>query len=219
MVANMQTSERQQEQQVRVSDPALSHPRELSLAEQERRSTHKWRIIAYTLALIIAASAPYGFGRSLAMHQTDRILSITSHITAQGMALLGWSITVIMLLILAMAVLESRHILWRILFLIALAAEQFIGGIALLRLNFWTATFVIYGKESLGVNALNMGIIAAGAALAVFAVVYVGMLVIIKKDSKINILTRSWSAMTLFFLIEILALIVAIFGGLPMLMQ
>lgn len=203
----------------RVSDPALSHPRELSLAEQERRSSHTWRIVVYVIALIAALSAPYGLGRYLAMNRTETILDTITRVTPQGMALLGWSVTVIALLILAMAVLESHNILWRILFLVALAGEQFLAGMALLRLNFWTATYVIYGKASLGMNALNIGIIAAGAALAVFAVLYVGMLVIIKKDSKINILTRSWSAMTLFFVIEVLALLVAMFGILPIFMQ
>ena len=43
---------------------------------------------------------------------------------------------------------------------------------------------------------------------------WVGLLVCIKKESKLNVLTRSWASFLLFFAIELVALAVVLFGGL-----
>ena len=47
-----------------------------------------------------------------------------------------------------------------------------------------------------------------------YAVVFVGLLVLIKKTSPLNFLTRSWASFILYFAIEALALLVVLFGGL-----
>ena len=60
----------------------------------------------------------------------------------------------------------------------------------------------------------ELGIIAAGCGVAFYAVLWVGLLVCIKKESKFNVLTRSWASFLLFFAIEIIALAVVLFGGL-----
>ena len=80
----------------------------------------------------------------------------------------------------------------RIVFVVGLAAEQFIAGLSLLKLNFWYSTYVVYGDSAQLPNAANLGIIAAGVGVAVYAVVWVGLLILIKKDSPLNVLTRSW---------------------------
>lgn len=43
---------------------------------------------------------------------------------------------------------------------------------------------------------------------------WVGLLVCFKKESKLNVLTRSWASFLLFFAIELVALAVVLFGGL-----
>ena len=68
-------------------------------------------------------------------------------------------------------------------------------------------------RQCLGAGA-NLGIIAAGFGVAVYAVLWVGLLVCIKKESKLNVLTRSWASFILFFVIELVALGVVLFGGL-----
>ena len=50
--------------------------------------------------------------------------------------------------------------------------------------------------------------------MAVYAVVWVGLLILIKKDSPLNVLTRSWASFILFFAIETAALLIVLFGGL-----
>ena len=99
-------------------------------------------------------------------------------------------------------------------FVVGLAAEQFVAGVCLLSFNFWNATYVMYGDSSGLANAANLGIIAAGCGVAFYAVLWVGLLVCIKKESKFNVLTRSWASFLLFFAIEIIALAVVLFGGL-----
>ena len=51
------------------------------------------------------------------------------------------------------------------------------------------------------------------AALAVFAVVG-GLLVAIKKDSPLNVLTHVWTSLILLLVFETIALLIVMFGGL-----
>lgn len=44
--------------------------------------------------------------------------------------------------------------------------------------------------------------------------VFVGLLVIIRKTSPLNVLTKSWASFILYFVIETIALLVVLFGGL-----
>lgn len=186
---------------------------DLSLADIERSQSRTWMWVLYIGIVLVAVIAPYWVGRSLAVHHTQRVVESLSAYSTQGVALLTWSVTVVMFAGLAMALVESHNWLWRIVFVIGLAAEQFIAGLALLKLDFWYSTYVVYGKSSGLVNAADVGIIAAGIGVAVYAVVFVGLLVIISKDSPLNVLTKSWASFILFFGIETLVLIIVLFGG------
>ena len=130
------------------------------------------------------------------------------------MAFVSWTVTLTTFTGLGLAVVESRNWLCRIVFVVGLAAEQFIAGLSLLKLNFWYSTYVVYGDSAQLPNAANLGIIAAGGCVAVYAVVWVGLLILIKKDSPLNVLTRSWASFILFFAIETAALLIVLFGGL-----
>ncbi|RIY19121.1 teichoic acid transporter, partial [Gardnerella vaginalis] len=114
---------------------------------------------------------------------------------------------------LAMALIESKKWLWRFLFVIFLTIEQFISGLCLLRLSFWYSTYVVYGSAAGLANAANLGIISAGFGVAVYAVLFVGLLVIVPKTSRLNVLTCSWASFIMFYTIEVLAILVVIFGG------
>lgn len=199
---------------VRRTDPSASHPRVPSMAERERSEWHKSRWIAFIVALLVAIIVPYWAGRQLAMTGTQTVVDAVSPIDPRGAALIAWVVTSMTFMTLGMAVMETRKVIWRVLFILLLAVEQLISGVGLLRLNFWYSTYVVYGDAAAPINAANLGILASAIGLAVFAVLYVGLLVLIRKDSPLNVLTRSWSALAIFFVIELVALAVVLFGGL-----
>lgn len=194
-------------------DPTIPET-ELSLADIERSKSHPKRWIAYIIGVLIAVVAPYGAGRMLAVGHTAWVVEHFNVLTPQGMAFVSWTATLAALTCLGLAVVDSAHWLWRILFAFALAAEQFIAGLALLRFDFWYSTYVVYGSASSIANAANLGIIAAGLAVAAFIVVWIGLLVVIRKDSPLNVLTRSWASFIMFFAFEACALLIVLFGGL-----
>lgn len=187
---------------------------ELSLADIERRRAHPARWIAVIVAALVAIIAPYWFGRTLAVNNTYAVVAALGGIEPRGIALVGWAVVVIAYVGLAMAIVVSPSWPWLIVFVIGLAAEQFIAGLSMLNLNFWYSTYVVYGDQANVFNAANLGILAAAIAIAVYAVVFVGLLVIIKKTSPLNVLTKSWASFILYFAIEALALFVVLFGGL-----
>ena len=80
-------------------------------------------------------------------------------------------------------VVDAHRRLWGAVFVIGLAAEQLIAGLRILKIDFWYATYVVYGESSALANAANLGIISVGIGVAVFAVLWVGLLVTIKKES------------------------------------
>lgn len=185
----------------------------LSLADIQRRQFRPMRWVVYALVLLVAIIAPYWVGRALAVDHTEWVSAHFGALNAQGGAFLGWTIALVSLTCLGMVLVDSKHWLWRILFAAALAVEQFVGGVSLLKVNFWYSTYVVYGDAAGVANAVNLGILGAGFALAAFAVIWVGLLVLIRKDSPLNVLTRSWASFILFFVIETIALVVVMFGG------
>ncbi|OXN00115.1 hypothetical protein [Bifidobacterium vansinderenii] len=199
---------------VKRTDPRASHPRALSMAERERKEWHKGRWIVFIVSLLVAIIVPYWVGRYMAMNGTQTVVDAISPIDPRGAALISWVVTSMTFMTLGMAVMETRKVIWRVLFILSLAVEQLIAGVCLLRFNFWYSTYVVYGNASPPINAANLGILASAIGLAVFAVLYVGLLVLIRKDSPLNVLTRSWSALAIFFVIELAALAVVMFGGL-----
>lgn len=196
----------------RHPDPSIPVT-DLSLADIERKQSHTASWIVYVIALFIAIIAPYWFGRTLAVQQTAWLIDQLDMFTPRGVLFLSWMVTLAMFTGLGLSVVESRNWLWRIVFLVGFVAEQFIAGLCLLKLDFWYSTYVVFGDAAMLANAANLGIIASGFAVAIYAVVFVGLLVIIKKDSPLNVLTRSWASFILFFSIETVALLIVMFGG------
>lgn len=187
---------------------------QVSLADIGRSRFSPVRLLVCVALVLVAVIAPYWLGRMMAVKHTEGIVALLSAVRPQGVAFVAWTVTVVGLTGLAMAVIESRSWLWRAVFVVGLSAEQFIAGMSLLKFEFWHSTRVVYGDAAPLLDAANWGILAAGYAVAVYAVVFVGLLVIVRKDSPLNVLTRSWASFILFYLIEAVALLIVLFGGL-----
>ncbi|WP_434734902.1 hypothetical protein [Bifidobacterium sp.] len=188
--------------------------RKLSLADIERKRSKPLGWAFFIAALLIAITAPYGIGRTLAVRHTHSLVSYLDVFEPRGIAFISWTAAFVAIVSIAMCIIEARSWAWRIVLLLSVAAEQFIAGLCLLKMSFWYSTYVVFGSKAYLANAANLGIIAAGLGVVVFAVLFVAILVLVKKDSPLNVLTRSWAAMSLFAIIEVLALIIVLFGGL-----
>ncbi len=186
---------------------------DLSIADFSRKHANPKRWWLYLAVLLIAIVIPYWIGRTLAVQHTAWVVSHYSGLSAKGVVFISWLVTVAAFTSLAMALIESRSWLWRFIFVIFLAFEQFIAGLCMLSMSFWYSTYVVYGTSSGLANAANLGIISAGLAVAVFAVLFVGLLVTIPKTSPLNVLTRSWASFIMFYAVEVLAIVVVFFGG------
>lgn len=199
------------------ADKTLGSPNELeselSIADISKRHSNPKRWILYFAVLLAAIVIPYWIGRILAVQHTSWVVQHYSGLTPQGVVFIAWVTTVATATTLAMALIESKKWLWRFLFVIFLTIEQFISGLCLLRLSFWYSTYVVYGSAAGLANAANLGIISAGFGVAVYAVLFVGLLVIVPKTSRLNVLTCSWASFIMFYTIEVLAILVVIFGG------
>lgn len=183
----------------------------VSLADVERRKAHPLFWTVYIVLVLAALIVPYWLGRSLAVSQTQWVISKLNGFEPQGLALVGWASLVVTCTGLGLMVVDSKRFVWKFVFVVGLAFEQLLAGVCLLNFNFWYATFVVYGSFSNLANAFNLGIIAAGLAVAVFAVLFVGLLVVIKKDSPLNVLTRSWASFLMFYVVEAIAIGIVIF--------
>lgn len=193
---------------------ASIEPSDLSLADIERRKSHPVRWILFMALVLLAMIAPYWWGRDIAVRDASWMVANLNFLDPKGVALISWTVTIVALTGLGLMVADAKKWLWGTIFVIGLAAEQFVAGMCLLSFSFWNATYVMYGEAAGLANAANLGIIAAGFGVAVYAVLWVGLLVCIKKESKLNVLTRSWASFLLFFAIELVALAVVLFGGL-----
>ncbi|EFA22862.1 hypothetical protein BIFGAL_03900 [Bifidobacterium gallicum DSM 20093 = LMG 11596] len=187
---------------------------DISLADIEKRRSHPGVWVAGIIITLLALIAPYWYGRALAVTQTHMIIDHLSMLEPRGVAMVSWEATLLGFIGLGMMIIDRHKIAWFSLFTLCLVVEQFIAGLSLLKFNFWNSTYVIYGANARLANAANLGIIAAALGLAVFAVVWVGLLVCIKKTSPLNVLTRVWVSFLFFIVIELLALAVVLFGGL-----
>jgi hypothetical protein len=191
--------------------PVASIPEsDLSLADIERSRSRPLQLGLYIAVILVALIAPYWLGRTLAANRTAWLVSHLNLLNAQGVAFVSWTVTLLAVTGLGLMIVDVHKWLWRTVFAVSLAAEQFIAGLCLLRFNFWYSTYVVYGESAGLANAANLGIIAAGFGVAVFAVLWVGLLVLVRKDSPLNVLTRSWASFILFFVIELIALAVVL---------
>lgn len=186
---------------------------DLSIADFSRKNSKPNRWWMYLGVVLLAIVLPYWIGRTLAVQYTSWVIAHCAGLSAQGVVFLSWVVTVAAFTSLAMALIESHRWIWRFVFVVFLALEQLIAGLCMLSMSFWYSTYVVYGSASGLANAANLGIISAGFAVAVYAVLFVGLLVIIPKKSRLNVLTRSWVSFIMFYAVEVLAILVVLFGG------
>ena len=186
----------------------------LSLADIERQRSHPLQWVIFLVLILVGIIMPYWVGRLVAVRETDAVISALNRFTPAGIVLIAWTVMLVMITGFVFCVIESRNWWWRTVFLLGLVAEQFIAGVCMLKTNFWYSTFVLYGASSGLANAANLGILAAGLAAAAFTIVFVGLLVAIRRDSPLNVLIRGWASFAMFFLFELIALVIVLFGGL-----
>ncbi|NEG69709.1 hypothetical protein F6S87_03585 [Bifidobacterium sp. BRDM6] len=187
---------------------------DLSLAEIEKRRSHPVRWIVMIAIVLLGVVLPYWFGRRLAVNHTTDLMTLFSHLDPRSVAMLSWEVTIVGFVGIAMMIVDRAKTFWFGVFVVGLVCEQFLAGLSLLKLDFWNSTYVMYGAEARVANAANLGIIGAAMGLAVFAVVWIGLLVVIKKTSPLNILTNSWVSFALFIAVEVIAICIVDFGGL-----
>lgn len=202
-----------------VSVPSLTDEQieaKLSYADIQRRKSRPRFWLLFLLSLLVVLIAPYGAGRWLAFNRTNRLIAVLSSVDPRGIALLSWSVTVFCFVSLLMAFLDSMRVKWTAAFLLFLACVQFISGFCLLKARFWFSTYVVYGSAAGVANAANVGILAAAVGLAVFAVLYVVILVVVKKSSPLNVLTEDWAALIMFWAVEIITLLICLLSVLRM---
>lgn len=155
---------------------------DLSLADIERRKSHPGHWALFIVLMLVALIVPYWWGRFLAVKDAAWIVANLGFLDPKGVALISWTVTIMAMTGLGLMVADVKKWLWGTVFVVGLAAEQFVAGMCLLSFNFWNATYVMYGDSSGLANAANLGIIAAGCGVAVYAVLWVGLLVCIKKN-------------------------------------
>lgn len=186
----------------------------MSLAEQKRGRVKPATWIVLILLALVAMIVPYWFGRDLAMNRTDSLVAVLQLFDPRGLAIISWLSVVITFAALGGAVAGWKRRLMGVVAFVTFAIEQFLGGFSLLKGDFWYSTYVVFHDDSIYANAVNLGILSATVGLMVFAILFVAVLVLIKRNSPLNILTRGASALSLFLITELIALIVVLFGGL-----
>ena len=145
---------------------ASIEPSDLSLADIERRKSHPVRWILFMALVLLAMIAPYWWGRDIAVRDASWMVANLNFLDPKGVALISWTVTIVALTGLGLMVADAKKWLWGTIFVIGLAAEQFVAGMCLLSFNFWNATYVMYGEAAGLANAANLGIIAAGFGVA-----------------------------------------------------
>ncbi len=185
----------------------------LSYADIQRRHSRPHVLGILVVVALVVLVVPYGIGRSLALNHTAQMTSLLGGFEPQGIALASWGVTTFMFVMLYMAFLDSATALWTTLFMVLLACEQFIAGFAMLKTRFWFTTYAVFGSASSCANAADVGIVTSVLGLGAFAVIYVLTLVLVRKDSPLNALTRDWVAMIVYFAIEVIAFAIAVLSG------
>jgi hypothetical protein len=186
---------------------------EISLAEQKRNAFHPTPWIVSIVLAILAMIVPYWLGRDLALNHTEGIVRILENVDPRGLALISWITVVLTFAFVGLAVAGWHRRISGICALVAFAVEQFLGGFSLLKGDFWYSTYVVFHDHAIYANAVNVGIISAVVGFVVFAVVFVAILILIKRTSPLNVLTKAGSALSCYLIIELAALFVVLFGG------
>lgn len=135
---------------------ASIEPSDLSLADIERRKSHPVRWILFMALVLLAMIAPYWWGRDIAVRDASWMVANLNFLDPKGVALISWTVTIVALTGLGLMVADAKKWLWGAIFVIGLAAEQFVAGMCLLSFNFWNATYVMYGEAAGLANAANL---------------------------------------------------------------
>lgn len=191
--------------------------RVLSLADQEKRSAHPAALVFWTVAVLLAATVPYWFGRQLAIMRTQQAVAILTRLSMQGLALIAWIVVTAVFLAVDVAIIAATKLRRRIaggIAYILFAIEQFLAGIGLLKLNFWYSTYAVYGRFCGYANAVNIGIVSSAIGFFVFAICFVIMMLLAKRGSKLSGLLQGTSAFTAFMLVEFASVSIVLFSGL-----
>lgn len=194
---------------------ATTTDEQISIADAQKKHRRSlWNYVFVSIVVLLLVTVPYGVGRHQAIYNTSQVIYVLSNFAPRGWALLSWSVMVIVITSFSLAVIESAWWTWGTVSAVFFAIQQYLSGIALFRPNYWWGTKVIFGSSDVYANGINAGIQCAVWALGVFAVTYFIALIFIPKKSKLNVLTRSWVAFIVFFIVEIGGLMIAFFGGL-----
>jgi hypothetical protein len=193
---------------------------QLSLADQEksrRRPFALGRFIAVCIVLMIGVILPFALGRSLGLGHTRAVSAVMARCDPRGWALISWATIVTLLTCLGKAIgavgHHARMTAWLWGAYVAFLVEQFLGGLSMLKWNFWYSTHVVYGRADIYANAINLGILGAFIASLVFVLVFIIILIAVKPESRLNALTRQPANLLIFLVIEVIGLIVVLFGG------
>lgn len=190
---------------------------QLSLADR-KKSTRTvwtpWKTVIWLVAFLVITIVPYYVGRWLALDHTKQLIAVLRTIDPRGWALLAWASVVILVACVGMAIGSKRNNhKWLAAAGVAFVVEQFLAGFSLLKWNFWYSTYIVFHGQDVYANAVNLGILAAAIGLLVFAVLFVAVLVAVKPESPLNALTQGASVLALFLVVELVAILVVIFGG------
>lgn len=193
----------------------------LSLADDRRRSRRPASVtVVWIVLFLVAALVPYAVGRSIAVGHTSGLLAVLERFDPRGLALISWMDVTLAWITLLQSIVSRTHrragVVW---LLVLFIIEQFLSGISLLKWNFWNSTYVVFHSRAIYANAINLGILASVVGAIVFCFVYVILLVFIRPRSKADFLTSTPAALSEYLILELIALIVVLFGGLITLTQ
>ncbi len=187
----------------------------LSLAESHHQASHPVRVVVGIVLFLIAALAPYALGRWIAVSRTDELICVYALFDPRGLALIAWMDVTLAWISLTVAVISYRHRrsgLWWTLVLFVI--EQFLAGIALLKWNFWSSTFVVFQSRAIYANAINFGILASVVAALAFGLLYIVLLLFVRPGSPADFLTSAPAALCEYLVLELAAILIVLFGGL-----
>lgn len=169
----------------------------------------------FWILLFVFIIVPFGFGLSFAR---DGIMINGEHISSLEVFkgfdfssdvfyLFGWLLSIVMLLLVVVAVLFSRAKFLKYIVLLALIPFQFICGLAYTMEGFEFRTFVVYGRQSWKVNAINVGIISVFFTSLVYLIILI-VLLLLKR--KLGVLSFLSSKPFIFFSLFVMYIICAI---------
>ncbi|MDR0950488.1 MAG: hypothetical protein LBM13_02445 [Candidatus Ancillula sp.] len=121
--------------------------------------------------------------------------------------LIGYLSAILFFVISILAIMYHKTILkW--LSLIFVIPLQFICGIAYTMQNFSLHTYVVYGKQSWKVNAINVGIFTALFTLFVYLIIFIIFLIVKRKTGYFQFLTSKIGILVLLCIMYICAFFV-----------